>query len=54
MARRPIEWVNTPVLVEALLRYEQGILPRSMRLWVEELLDIDSGPEAVVANNRPN
>ena len=29
------------VLVEALQRYEQNLLPRSMRLWVEAMLDID-------------
>jgi hypothetical protein len=26
--------------MEALLRYEQNRLPRSMRLWVEQLLEI--------------
>ncbi len=54
MARRSIEWINTPVIVEALMRYEQGILPRSMRLWVEELLDIHSPSEIVLANNHQN
>tara|TARA_B100001093_G_scaffold371330_1_gene356317 strand:- start:351 stop:494 length:144 start_codon:yes stop_codon:yes gene_type:complete len=29
------------VLVEALQRYEQNRLPRSMRLWVETMLDLD-------------
>ena len=40
MARRSMQWVNTPVLMEALDRYEQGRLPRSMRLWVEAVLEI--------------
>ncbi len=40
MARRIIHWVNTPVLTEAILRYREGRLSRSMRLWVENLLDI--------------
>ena len=46
MARRTLQWVNTPVLMEALLRYEQGRLPRSMRLWVEQLLDIKSDDDS--------
>ena len=32
---------NTPVLMEALDRYEQGRLPRSMRLWVEAVLELE-------------
>ena len=38
-----MQWVNTPVLMEALDRYEQGRLPRSMRLWVEAVLELE-GP----------
>ncbi|MEB3235230.1 MAG: hypothetical protein VKM98_07370 [Cyanobacteriota bacterium] len=41
MASRPIRWVNTPVLVEAIDRYERGLLPRSMQLWLQQLLDMD-------------
>ncbi|TCD55247.1 hypothetical protein [Synechococcus sp. BS55D] len=41
MASRPIQWVNSPVLMEAMLRYEQGLLPRSMQLWVEQMLELD-------------
>ena len=41
MARRSMQWVNTPVLMEALDRYEQGSLPRSMRLWVEAVLELE-------------
>jgi hypothetical protein len=33
-------------MVEALQRYEQNLLPRSMRLWVEAMLDIDPGDTA--------
>ncbi|HJN35529.1 MAG: hypothetical protein AB8E74_05580 [Prochlorococcus sp.] len=43
MSRQPIQWVNTPVLIEAISRYEQNLLPRSMRLWVEQVLDISPG-----------
>ena len=41
MASRPISWVNTPVLVEAMDRYERGLLSRSMQLWLQQLLDLD-------------
>lgn len=41
MASRPISWVNTPVLVEAIDRYERGLLPRSMQLWLQQLLEIE-------------
>jgi hypothetical protein len=41
MPRRPLQWVNTPVLVEALQRYEQGLLPLSLRRWVEAMLELD-------------
>ena len=41
MRARSPHWVNSTVLVEALQRYEQNLLPRSMRLWVETMLDID-------------
>ncbi|WP_438982548.1 hypothetical protein [Vulcanococcus sp.] len=37
---RSLQWVNTPVLLEALERYEQRRLPRSMHLWVEAVLEL--------------
>jgi hypothetical protein len=37
---RSLQWVNSPVLLEALERYEQRRLPRSMQLWVEALLEL--------------
>jgi len=40
----PIVWVNTPVLLEAIERYEQGRLPRSLALWLQSLLEIEAGP----------
>ena len=43
MAARSPHWVNSTVLMEALLRYEQHTLPRSMRLWVEATLELDPG-----------
>ena len=37
---RSLQWVNTPVLLEALERYEQQRLPRSMQLWLEAVLEL--------------
>ena len=42
-ARSP-HWVNTPVLVEAIERYEQDLLPRPMRLWVRSVLELEQEP----------
>ena len=36
-----LQWINTPVLMEALIRYQQGHLNRPMKLWVEEVLEIN-------------
>ncbi|QNI72839.1 hypothetical protein SynNOUM97013_00768 [Synechococcus sp. NOUM97013] len=38
--------MNSTVLMEALLRYEQHTLPRSMRLWVEATLELDPSQPA--------
>ena len=38
---RPPHWVNSPVLVEAIERYEQGLLARPLQLWLQGLLEID-------------
>jgi hypothetical protein len=40
MSSRSPHWVNSPVLLEALERYEQRRLPRSMQLWVEAMLEL--------------
>ncbi len=42
--RRPDSpsWVNTPVLIEAIERYEQQRLPRSLSLWLQTLLEIET------------
>ena len=42
MSRKQIQWINTPVITEAIFRYEQGLLSNSMKLWLEEVLDIDT------------
>ena len=53
MPSRPISWVNTPVLVEAMQRYEQGLLPRSMQLWLQQLLEIELELELVLELEQP-
>ena len=40
---RRIQWVNTPVLIEAMERHRQGLLPRPMQLWLTQLLDLPAG-----------
>jgi hypothetical protein len=44
MARRSPSWVNTAVVLQAIERYEQGSLPRSMQLWLQTLLEIEQPP----------
>jgi len=39
-----INWINTPILIEAIECYEQGRLPRSLTLWLKTLLEIEAPP----------
>ncbi len=41
MRRKTIQWINTPVLSEAIFRYQKGLLPNSMKLWLEQVLEIN-------------
>ena len=41
---RSMPWVNNPVPLQALERYEQGLLPRSIHLWVRSVLELDQEP----------
>ena len=41
MQRKTLQWINTPVLSEAIFRYEKGLLPKSMKLWLEQVLEIN-------------
>lgn len=41
-----LQWVNTPVLLEAIERFEQGRLPRSLTLWLSQLLELETPPSA--------
>ena len=45
MRRKTIQWINTPVLSEAIFRYEKGLLPNSMKLWLETLLEIETSKD---------
>ena len=45
MRRKTIQWINTPVLNEAIFRYEKGLLHKSMKLWLEEVLEINSNKD---------
>ncbi len=40
MGHKSLHWVNSPVLFQAIMRYEQGLLPGAMKLWVEQLLEL--------------
>ena len=42
MKRKSIQWINTPVISEAVFRYDNGLLPNSMKLWLEQVLEIKS------------
>ena len=42
MRRKQIQWINTRVISEAIFRYEKGLLPKSMKLWLEQVLEIDT------------
>ena len=48
MLRRSIVWVNTPVIMEAMIRYQEGRLPRSMKLWIEKLLEINPKDDSLL------
>lgn len=50
MSRNSLHWVNTPVLMEAIARYEKNLLPRSMRLWVEEVLELSPEDSCQLGN----
>ncbi len=45
MRRKTIQWINTPVITEAIFRYEKGLLSNSMKLWLEEVLEINSSKD---------
>ncbi len=38
---KSLNWVNTPVIAEALSRYQEDRLPPSIRLWLIEILELE-------------
>jgi hypothetical protein len=44
-------WVNTPVLMKAISAYEDELLPHSLELWVEDILEINKKEDRSVINN---
>tara|TARA_B100000700_G_scaffold325761_1_gene435378 strand:- start:5011 stop:5148 length:138 start_codon:yes stop_codon:yes gene_type:complete len=42
MKSKNLQWVNSVVLMEALQRYEQNLLPLSMKRWVEAIFELNS------------
>ena len=41
MRRKQVQWINTPVITDAIFRYENGLLPNSLKLWLEQVLELD-------------
>ena len=41
MAKRFPEWVNTEVVIKAIKMREEGMLPKQLNLWIENLLEIE-------------
>lgn len=51
-----ISWINPPVLIKAIERYEQGRLPRSLTLWLQTSLSLmvpPQGPCSLAAEATP-
>ncbi len=42
MVSRTVSWINTPVLLEAMERYEQGRLSRPLALWLQTVLELEA------------
>ena len=51
---KTVQWVNSPVLMEAILRYEKGLLPRSMKLWIEKLLELNPNSKSKLLSKFPH
>ena len=41
MNRRYPEWINTQVVMKAMIMREKGILSKQLNLWIENLLEIE-------------
>jgi hypothetical protein len=49
-----LSWVNSPVLMDALLRYQEGRLPQQMRHWLRNLLELNDDPASTSLELLPN
>ena len=43
-----ISWIHTSVLIEAIERYAQGRLPRSLTLWLQTVLELEEPPSGTL------
>ena len=41
MSKKFPEWVNTEVVLKAIRMREEGILPKQLNLWIENLMEIE-------------
>ena len=41
MSKRFPEWINTEVVMKAIKMREEGMLPKQLNLWIENLLEIE-------------
>lgn len=39
--RRSPDWINSSVILEALVLRKQGLLNRQLNLWIEQLLELE-------------
>tara|TARA_Y100001968_G_C19369341_1_gene724264 strand:+ start:52 stop:207 length:156 start_codon:yes stop_codon:yes gene_type:complete len=51
MKTRELQWINTPVLIEAIIRYKNGNLHRTLKLWVEKVLEINPSNKSELLNS---
>ena len=42
MLSKPIHWINSSVINEALMRYQEDRLSKPLALWLEQLLEIEN------------
>lgn len=49
---RSPQWINTSIIYEALVRYEQGLLSPQLTRWLADLLETE--PENFPALHQPN
>jgi len=40
LSNKHIQWINTPVIFEAMTRYQEDRLAKHMKLWIEKTLEL--------------